>query len=65
MKKNNSKNLQVGDIVEHQHDGAMGRVKEVEYNDADECEVDWWGSWGQKKTSRTSICYLNLITVVV
>ena len=61
-KTNNSKNLQVGDIVQHD-DGLIGRVTEVEYNDADECEVDWWGKYGKNRASRTSIVYLTLITI--
>jgi hypothetical protein len=64
MKKfNNSKDLKVGDIVEHER-GYMGRVKEVEYNTADECEVEWWGSAAGRAASRTSIKYLTLVTNV-
>tara|TARA_R110000868_G_scaffold12456_5_gene59509 strand:+ start:84 stop:278 length:195 start_codon:yes stop_codon:yes gene_type:complete len=63
MKKNNSKGLKVGDIVEHDC-GDMGRVREVEYNDADECEVDWWGKAARLRLPRTSIIYLTLVTNV-
>ncbi len=63
MKTNNSKNLQVGDVVKHDR-GWVGRVKAVEYNDADECEVDWWGKEAKTSCSRTSIKYLTLLTVV-
>ena len=63
IKSNNSKGLIVGDIVEHER-GYMGRVKEVEYNDADECEVEWWGRAAGTAASRTSIKYLTLVTNV-
>ena len=62
IKKNNSKGLEVGDIVQHER-GYVGRVREIEYNDADECEVDWWGNAAGMAASRTSIIYLTLITV--
>jgi hypothetical protein len=63
IKPNNSKGLEVGDIVQHER-GYIGRVRAVEYNDADECEVDWWGKEAGTPASRISIIYLTLITNV-
>jgi len=64
MKQNNTKDLKVGDIVQHNR-GWIGRIREVEYNELDECEIEWWGKEANTVTPRTSIEYLTLITVVV
>lgn len=61
MKANNSKGLQVGDIVEHER-GGMGVVLHVEYCDADEVFVDWWGSSKDSASPSTSSKYLTLFT---
>lgn len=65
----NSKNLQVGDRVYHER-GYFGTVREVNYNDADEVEVDWEGSQlflgketkiSEIAASRTSVVYLTKV----
>lgn len=60
IKSNNSKGLIVGDLVQHER-GWVGRVREIEYNDADEVEVDWYGKEKNLCASRTSIIYINRI----
>lgn len=64
VKKNNSKGLQINDIVSHIEDNCFGRVVDVEYNDADEATIEWFGEWSKWRTRRTSIKYLKLETSV-
>lgn len=78
MKINNSKNLQVGNIVRHER-GWVGRVIAVEqipvengdkfittdgrqYHSSDEVEVDWFAADSGMVAPRTSSIYLTKIS---
>lgn len=52
--KLHKKFIQKGDIVIAKRDTEIGIVTDIDYNDADEVEVDW-GEENKYKTSRTSI----------
>lgn len=70
MKTNNTQDFKVGERVYHTERGYFGTVKEIEYNDADEVEVEWDGTkmfLGKEIkikdicASRTSAIYLKRI----
>ena len=53
----NSLGLQVGDKITSNR-GDVGIVADIEYNDADECEVNWLGSSNGVVATRISQKYI-------
>lgn len=62
MKKTlNSLKLKVGDLVQHNLNKWVGRVIDVEYNNADEAEIEWLGKGAGMQSPRTSQIYLTKV----
>lgn len=58
----NSKNLSKGDLVKHER-GCIGKVIDVEYNDADEATIEWLDECSGQMSQRVSQIYINKIKI--